>query len=47
MEKFSEFCNKHQFNGLDTIVQDYRAARDDDDRRKLSQYTDAWNDVLQ
>jgi integrase len=47
MKKFAEFCKKHQFNGLDTIVQDYRTARDSDNRRKLSQYTDAWTDVLQ
>jgi integrase len=47
MEKFIKFCKKHQFNGLENIVDDYRAARDSDDRRKLSQYTDAWNDVLQ
>ena len=47
MEKFSKFCKKQQFNSLVTIVQDYRAARDHEDRRKLSQYTDAWNDVLQ
>jgi integrase len=47
MEKFIKFCKNNQFNGLDTIVQDYRAARDSDDRRKLSQYTDAWADVLQ
>jgi integrase len=47
IEKFSKFCKEHQFNGLDTIVHDYRAARDDDDRRKLAQYTDAWADVLQ
>jgi integrase len=47
MKKFSKFCEEHQFNGLETIVQDYRAARDSDDRRKLSQYTDAWADVLQ
>jgi integrase len=47
MEKFTKFCKRHQFNGLETIVQDYRAARDSDDRRKLSQYTDAWADVLQ
>jgi integrase len=47
MEKFAYFCNEKQFNGLETIVDDYRAARDHDDRRKLSQYTDAWADVLQ
>jgi integrase len=47
MKKFTEFCRQKQFNGLDTIVHDYRAARDSDNRRKLSQYTDAWNDVLQ
>ena len=47
IEKFAEFCKKHQFHGLDTIVQDYRAARDDDDKRKLQQFIDAWADVLQ
>ena len=47
IKKFAEFCKRKGFNGLDTIVQDYRAARDSYDRRKLSQYTDAWADVLQ
>lgn len=47
INKFAGFCKTHQFNGLETLVQDYRKARDDDDRRKLAQYTDAWNDVLQ
>jgi integrase len=47
MEKFAQFCKDKHFNGLDTVVLEYRAARDDDDRRKLAQYTDAWTDVLQ
>jgi hypothetical protein len=36
MEKSSKFCIKQQFKSLDTIVQDYRAARDHEDRRKNS-----------
>ena len=47
MEKFADFCKNNSINGLSTIVQDYRAARDADDRRKLQQFIDAWDDVLQ
>ena len=47
MEKLAEFCKNKHFNGLETVVEEYRAARDDDDSRKLLQYTDAWADVVQ
>jgi integrase len=47
MEKFAQFCKDKHFNGLDTVVLEYRAARDDGDRRKLQQFIDAWADVLQ
>jgi hypothetical protein len=47
MEKFAKFCKDQHFNGLETVVQEYRAARDDEDRRKLQQLIDAWADVLQ
>jgi hypothetical protein len=47
MEKFAEFCKDMHFNGLETVVEEFRAARDDDDRRKLQQFIDAWADVLQ
>jgi integrase len=46
-EKFAEFCKNKGKNGLENIVTEYRAARDDDDRRKLQQFIDAWDDVLQ
>ncbi len=47
MEKLAEFCKTHNIAGLNTIVSDYRAARDSEDRRKLQQFIDSWNDVLQ
>ena len=47
MEKFADFCKTHNIEGLDTIVSDYRAARDSPDRRKLQQFIDSWNDALQ
>jgi len=47
MRKFVDYCRTHNIDGLETLVQDYREANYDNDRRKLAQYTDAWNDVLQ
>lgn len=47
MEKFAKFCKDQPFNGLKTVVKEYRSARDHDDRRKLQQFIDAWVDVLQ
>ena len=47
MEKFAQFCKGKEFNELETVVLDYRAARDHEDRRKLQQFIDAWAGVLQ
>lgn len=47
MERFVQFCQKNHINGYNTIVQDYRAARDSESRQKLQQWIDQWNDVVQ
>ena len=47
MEKFVKFCTENKYDGLETVVEEYRAARNDDDKRKLQQFMDAWADVLQ